>query len=198
VISDQGGQVKIIRATVIGLSLACAVATAAGTAVTAPAIAASNHAASSVPQTCHVWRALYGPWVAIDSYHNRSLAWTTAGAEGSPVYLGRYTGSLHQCWKILGGFGNSEHEFSLAHSPMCLRVHNGDRHAGAYLETYPCLSYPSELFTAIESHNRVMWKNVQSGLCVTADAGITSGSTLDQQGCTNYATTQSWWINTSP
>ena len=169
---------------------------AAGTIAAAPAMAASQQPGIRPPQTCHAWRVLYGPYGAIDSYTNRSLAWTTNGAEGSSIYLARYTGSLSQCWKLLGGFGHGEIEFSLAHTGMCIRVHQGG--AGAYLEDWPCLSYPSELFTGVRNNAKVMWKNVQSGLFITADIGITPFAALNQGRESNYDSSQTWFMNTSP
>jgi hypothetical protein len=181
----------------IAFPLVAAIATA-GAITSAPAIAASNQANNTPPRTCHTWRVLYGAWDAIDSYTNRGLAWTTAGAEGSPIYLGSYTGSLNQCWELLGGFGNGEVEFSLADSPMCIRVYNGDTNAGAYMEDWPCLSQTSELFKTLADGSRIMFENVKSHLCITGDSGIVSGATLDQEGCSNYGSSQSWRLNTSP
>lgn len=183
----------------IAFSLVAAIV-AAGAITAAPAIASSQQPGNKLPRTCHTWRALFGPFFAVDAYTNKGLAWTTAGTEGSTIHLGNYKGQgkLDQCWKLQGGFGHGELEFALAHSGMCIRVHGGDKGAGAVMEAWPCLSYTSELFTAISKGHRAMWKNVKSGLCVTARVGITFGSTLVQERCSNFDKPQSWRLNASP
>lgn len=189
---------RVSRIMRIVAALVAAIA-AAGAVTAAPAIASRQaDSTSSIPRTCHAWRHSIGEYVAEDAYTNRSLAWTTENAENYPVYLGRYTGSLIQCWRGVGGFGNAEFELQLADSGLCLRVYNGSTSAGAYMDLYSCLSYTSELFTQLLYNGRAMYENVKSHLCVTADVGITSGSTLDQERCSDYDNSQSWWINSHP
>lgn len=191
----------VISSSMLLAAPALAVTPSAASAASAAKI--SSDLGPAVPpnrNTCHYYHTIDGPWVAIDAYVNRGLAWTAhSNRSGSQISLARYSDSLTQCWKFELGFGNFEFEIMLAHSGGCLTLAGAGGSAGDPVIIYPCLSHRNQLWKSfISPRKRIEFQSVRSGLCITGRGGITSGSLLVQKRCSSYNNVQSWWENINP
>lgn len=183
----MAGAITVVAA--LGLS----VPSAAMAAPTAGSHAAAAAASPAYPvNSCQFYNAHYGPWATTRAFVNTSLAWTTDGLSGGNwVRLAVYRDALTQCTKLLGGFGGGQFEFQEAHTGLCVSVAGGSRSAGANILLEPCQSRWSQRWTEYIHNGRYQFKNVNSGLCITAPS-VRAGTPLRQYGCNYYGNTESF------
>jgi hypothetical protein len=176
--------------------IATASAPAGAASAAAGAVGASTSPAST--DTCTFYNANLGNWIAIDNNSVRADAWTVSG---SYVYLERYTDSLSQCWKVIGGFGNGEHELENAYDGQCLRVSNtAPKSPNDLVDMSACLSQTFEKFvdgapaadglsyTALEDEN----------LSVAAQGSVSPGVALVLATDNWTHPGMLWYNNTNP
>jgi hypothetical protein len=176
------------------------IATAGGTAGAPSASAATLSASATSTYSCTFYNANVSPaWSAMDNASIKSDAWT---ASGSYVYLERYTDSLSQCWKYVGGFGHGEFEWENALSPQqCLRVDNAHpKSSGDLMTLAPCLSETFEKFiSAAPAGPALAFAALEdTNLCVAADGSITPGVALVLATCNFSHQGQLWFQNITP
>jgi hypothetical protein len=159
--------------------------------------ASATPSAASLPQTCTFYHGhVGGSYDAIDSYTSRGLAWAEASStEGTPLSLARYRDTLNQCWRLLGGFGNGEFEFSDTNN-LCL-TENSNHDAGVPLVLELCLSKKTQLFKNFTPISRFQLVNSPS-LCIGLSESIKAGAVLYQQTCNSSSNGQHFFLNTSP
>lgn len=174
-------------------SLSIAVPSAATAAPSAPAA----HSAGAVPArtnyTCTFWRAELGPWQVTKAVRASGLVWTADGSSNKNwVRLAPFRDKLTQCTKMQN-FGYGQFELMQAHGPFCVSVANGSKRPGANILLSPCLSKWSQRWTEYQFRSGLtVYRNVNSGLCITAPAGLRSGSALRQESCGNFNNLQTF------
>jgi Ricin-type beta-trefoil lectin domain len=101
---------------------------------------------------------------------------------------------------LVGGFGNGEAAFQLAHSDLCLNIAENSRSVGAWVILWPCTFPSNEMFYVGRSglnDNSFDLISVSSGLCVDLSAGWHTGSILVQKTCIQGDPWQAWFLATS-
>jgi Ricin-type beta-trefoil lectin domain len=171
-----------------------------GAASMPAALAASTAApgAASKLTYCGSLRVTAGPWDAIDSNLNRNLTWDEASGPhaNDVVSLHAYSGSAEECWKVLGGFGNSRLEIQDTHG-LCLSANRIDpKFAGVPMVLEACRSQTNTLFTFYTVNTFRLVED--PALCVGLDGAIKQGTVLYQQRCNTSSSSQRWHINENP
>jgi hypothetical protein len=185
-----------IFATTISVAIIGVASAPASMAGSAPA---SPGASAKHLTPCGKYRILYGPWFAMDSYTARKLAWDQASGQfsGALVSLKKYSGSLDECWKLLGGFGGGKIEIEDTSGTFCLGANEEDpRSSDVPMQMRPCLSKKYQMFTLFGRHSIRLASDTR--LCVSLDGPVQAGYVVYQRTCDTSAPRQEWWINESP
>jgi hypothetical protein len=174
--------------------IAAAASAPAGAARAAVGASASTTSAT----TCTYYNANLGNWIAIDNNSIRADAWTVSG---SYVYLERYTDSLSQCWKVIGGFGNDEVELENAYDGQCLRVSNtAPKSPNDLVDMSACLSQTFEKFVdGAPAADGISYTAVEdTNLSVAAQGSVTPGVALVLATDNWTHPGMLWYNNTNP